>query len=309
MLWALHHGGLDNVKGLDEVPHLAASGRTSFTADAEIPKGFYRAAGFRVCGERVVRVDILERLADLIRPAIAYRPGVSAGEPPPGTADAEGFVVTVAMTSLTGCSGEAFSSILKSLNYVPAQRPSPAITAPLIPAAATEPLKSDAGTQILELGPSPESISLEAVIDAVGMEPSQAVEAMGESQDAVKEELGVQVEMIEIWTQQRPAHAPARRPAASHRPRAPQSVSGAASTEGQRGSRHDSKQSSEGARPHRKDKSAFEKRLPRGAENRTPQGGKAFTASPERRDRPPDPNSPFAKLAALKAELEKKGTS
>ena len=75
LLWALKHGGLDNVKGLDEVPHLAASGRTSFAADQSIPKGFYRAAGFRVCGERVVRVDILERLADLIRPAIAYRPG------------------------------------------------------------------------------------------------------------------------------------------------------------------------------------------------------------------------------------------
>ncbi|PPD02263.1 MAG: helicase, partial [Methylocystis sp.] len=113
LLWALHHGGLENVRGLEEVPHLAASGRTSFAADASIAKGFYRAAGFRVCGERVVRVDILERLADLIRPAIAYRPGLTAGEPPPGAADADGFVVTVAMTSLTGCSGEAFSSILK----------------------------------------------------------------------------------------------------------------------------------------------------------------------------------------------------
>jgi ATP-dependent RNA helicase SUPV3L1/SUV3 len=57
LLWALHHGGLEQVKGLDEVPHLAASGRTSFAAVSEIPKGFYRAAGFRVCGERVVRVD------------------------------------------------------------------------------------------------------------------------------------------------------------------------------------------------------------------------------------------------------------
>ena len=34
-----------------------------------------------VTDHRVVRVDILERLADLIRPAIAYRPGVTAGEP------------------------------------------------------------------------------------------------------------------------------------------------------------------------------------------------------------------------------------
>ncbi|MEF3366855.1 helicase-related protein, partial [Methylocystis sp. 9N] len=147
LLWALHHGGLENVKGLEEVPHLAASGRTSFAADASIPKGFYRAAGFRACGERVVRVDILERLADLIRPAIAYRPGASVGEPPPGAADEDGFVVTVAMTSLTGCSGEAFSSILKSLGYASTQRPGPAITAALVPAASTEPLTPKAADE------------------------------------------------------------------------------------------------------------------------------------------------------------------
>ena len=32
-------------------------------------------------------------------------------------------------------------------------------------------------------------------------------------------------------------------------------------------------------------------------------------AAPERRERQPDPDSPFAKLAALKAEMEKKGKS
>ena len=137
-LWALKNGGLE-VKGLDEVPHLAASGRTSFVADPEIPAELYRAAGFRVCGERAVRVDILERLADLIRPAIAYRPGVTAGTPPPGSADKDAFVVTGAMTSLAGCSGESFASILRSLGYVMESRPGPAITVPLVPAAPREP--------------------------------------------------------------------------------------------------------------------------------------------------------------------------
>jgi ATP-dependent RNA helicase SUPV3L1/SUV3 len=140
-LWALQHGGLETVKGIDEVAHLASSGRTSFAADAAINRGLYRAAGFRVCGERAVRVDILERLADLIRPAIAYRPGVTVGDPPAGAADGDGFVVTVAMTSLAGCSGEAFAGILKSLSYASEQRPGPAITVPLVPKAATEPVK------------------------------------------------------------------------------------------------------------------------------------------------------------------------
>jgi ATP-dependent RNA helicase SUPV3L1/SUV3 len=134
-LWALKHGGLDQ-KGIEEIAHLAGSGRTSIPVDAEIAKGLYRAAGFRVCGGRAVRVDILERLADLIRPAIAYRPGITPGEPPPGTADNEGFVPTVSMTSLVGCSGEDFGSILKSLGYVMDRRPGPPITMPLSPAAA-----------------------------------------------------------------------------------------------------------------------------------------------------------------------------
>ncbi|WP_238310999.1 helicase-related protein [Methylobacterium organophilum] len=137
-LWALRNGGLDQ-RGLDEIAHLASSGRTSIKVDPEIAKGLYRAAGFRVCGERAVRVDILERLADLIRPAIAYRPGTTPGEPPAGTADGDGFVATVNMTSLVGCSGEDFASILKSLGYVSETRPGPAITVPLVPAAPTVP--------------------------------------------------------------------------------------------------------------------------------------------------------------------------
>ena len=137
-LWALRNGGLDQ-RGLDEIAHLAGSGRTSIKVDREIAKGLYRAAGFRVSGERAVRVDILERLADLIRPAIAYRPGTTPGAPPDGTADGDGFVATVGMTSLVGCSGEDFASILKSLGYHSEARPGPAITVPLVPAAATAP--------------------------------------------------------------------------------------------------------------------------------------------------------------------------
>jgi ATP-dependent RNA helicase SUPV3L1/SUV3 len=134
-LYALKHGGGDGVKGLDDVLHLAASGRTSLAADKDVQRNLYRAAGFRVCEDRAVRVDILERLADLIRPAVSYRPGVSPGDPPPGAADGDGFVVTVAMTSLVGCSGESFASILRALGYVPEHRKGPAITVALLAAA------------------------------------------------------------------------------------------------------------------------------------------------------------------------------
>jgi len=135
-LHALKHGA-GAVQGLDQLLHLAASGRTSFAVNKDVPRNLYRAAGFRVCGDRAVRVDILERLADLIRPAINFRPGLTPGDPPAGAADGDGFVVTVAMTSLAGCSGDSFASILHALGYRPEQRLGPAITMPVLPAADT----------------------------------------------------------------------------------------------------------------------------------------------------------------------------
>ncbi|HEY5226176.1 MAG TPA: helicase-related protein [Methylovirgula sp.] len=171
-LWGLKHDDAEGGKTLDDVPHLAASGRTSFLADKDMPKSFYRVAGFRVCGERTVRVDILERLADLIRPAVAYRPGLTTGEPPPGTADRDGFVVTVGMTSLVGCSGESFASILRALGYVSEQRKGPAITVPLIAKASTEPVQPIVATET-----NPEARS-EAPADAAETAPIEPTEAM-----------------------------------------------------------------------------------------------------------------------------------
>ncbi|WP_020187744.1 helicase-related protein [Methylopila sp. 73B] len=120
-LWALTHGK-DSDGKVDDIAHLAASGRTSIPVDAEIDKGVYRALGYRVCGERAIRVDILERLADLIRPAIAWKPGQS-GAVPAGAFGGNAFTVTVAMTSLAGCSGDDFATILKSLGYRMERRP------------------------------------------------------------------------------------------------------------------------------------------------------------------------------------------
>ena len=122
-LWALKHGGSE-AKGLEAIEQLAASGRTSIAADKDVPKALYRIAGYRVCGERAVRVDILERLADLIRPALAWRAG-AAGAKPPGAIEGFGFTVSVNMMSLAGCSGEDFASVLRSLGYRMEKRPKP----------------------------------------------------------------------------------------------------------------------------------------------------------------------------------------
>ena len=186
-LWALKHGGIEGVKGLDEVSHLAATGRTSFAADKDVPKGLYLAAGFRVSGERAVRVDILERLADLIRPAIAYRPGVTVGEPPAGAADGDGFVVTVAMTSLAGCSGEAFASILKSLGYTVESRKGPAITAQILKAAPMQPIVAAAPETAEEASAEAQAEQAEAAAESESTEPAEAVQAEHIEAEAVAE--------------------------------------------------------------------------------------------------------------------------
>ena len=65
---------LGNAQLLRELRRLPGSGRTSIPYDKTIDKTLYRTVGYRVCGERAVRVDILERLADLIA-AMAGRNG------------------------------------------------------------------------------------------------------------------------------------------------------------------------------------------------------------------------------------------
>ena len=148
-LWMLKHGGPDD-KGLDELQRLASSGRTSIPVDKDTPKPLYRTIGYRVCGERAIRVDILERLADLIRPALAWREGVT-GVKPAGAFNGFGFTVTGAMTSLTGASGEDFASILRSLGYRMDKRPKPPEPEPAAtsaePEATAAPVAADAAPE------------------------------------------------------------------------------------------------------------------------------------------------------------------
>ncbi len=68
LLWAVFQGaGPDGLPLLQTLPPPPGPGLTSIQVDREVPKGFYESAGFRVCGVRGVRIDMLERLAGLIR--------------------------------------------------------------------------------------------------------------------------------------------------------------------------------------------------------------------------------------------------
>jgi len=383
-LHVLFTGGDDS--GLKEVSHLAYSGRTSIPVDPAIPGELYRIAGYRVAGPRAIRIDILERLADLIRPAIAYRPGVTEGEPPAGAADGDAFVVTGAMTSLVGAAGADFAEVLKALGYRSETRTGPAITVqikraviapmePFKPAEAgaegestAETVEGDA-TEVVAAEPEAAPAEAEASVDVpVEVAAEEVPQPASDTMETSAAEAAAPAEpvAIEVWRMgraERPQHRGDRRPnRGGNRPgqqaegapgertgeprrgpppwkrgskpgdartgeQPPRPVAeGAQADGGEAPRRHDDQ------RRDRRDKfEKFGKRedRPQG-ENRGDRGGKPFhkggRPDRENRERGPehrvfatsgpqqgrkgekaaDPDSPFAKLAALKAQLEGK---
>ncbi len=116
-LWMLKHGAQS---GLDTAnpPALPRPGLTSVVVVPALPEAFYHVAGFHPCGTRAVRIDILERFADLIRPLVAWRPDPAKPSPPPKGATGDGgFRVTPDMMSILGCSSSVVGEILHKLGF------------------------------------------------------------------------------------------------------------------------------------------------------------------------------------------------
>src|SRR6201747_2774839 len=190
LMWAEKQENVD-MAALSGAQHLASSGRTSFAIDKALPRDAYRLLGYRQCGERAVRVDILERLADLIRPALAWRES-SPGEKPAGAFDGRSFVVTQAMTSLTGSAGEDFASILRALGYRMDRRaplpPKPVQeTKATAPEAAPEPPKANLVVAKGSAEPAPKAATSEVA-------PTEAAASAEATPETPAEPV-----LIEVW--------------------------------------------------------------------------------------------------------------
>ena len=333
MMWALHNGGMEQ-EGITEIPSLSASGRTSIPVNEDISPLLYKSVGFGVYGKRAVRVDILERLADLIRPLLSWRPTEDAPTPPEGVVD-RGFTVTVAMTSLLGCAGEDFSAILKALGYRVERRkiePEPATEiAAQAPAVETEAKAEDAAepseavvaeAPVVEAAPEAGTIAEDAASDAPAESPSQgaAQEPTGAADvDAVAEtaqsdaKAGAKAEeaeepeekWLEIW---RPGGRGDRRTSRT----GPRHRAGGGRQDAQRGEGQTDRQK-DNRESHRPDKRGkrFDGERSGDKPHRGPkkhQGGKnqkGYDSAPRKKEKVADPDSPFAALAALKANLDK----
>src|SRR5690606_6486354 len=136
LLWALQREAQGDFK-LQDLPAPPPDGLTSVAFDRTTPRGFYNAVGYRVCGSRAVRIDMLERLGDLIRTRLSWMPAKEGDVRPAGSVPG-GFPVMPDMMSLVGCSGEDFAGILGALGFrverrqvvAPVEPPAPAQTAP-----------------------------------------------------------------------------------------------------------------------------------------------------------------------------------
>ncbi|MEO1135892.1 MAG: helicase, partial [Pseudomonadota bacterium] len=309
-----------------------AAGRVSTVMSENLPHAYYYASGYRPSGVRAVRIDMLERLAGLIRTAR------NDGNP------REGFEATSQMMSLVGCSGEDFEAILRSLGFrknvvkrkvekLPEEKPAAdaapdaatdgaadpttgAAETPASPPAETPPAEmqhqhaaipadtadavapsSDSSAQS---DPAPTPVAVNAAPTA---EPAQEANAdsdtqaatapvgtpasgdtsSGDVKAAVEAAPAAEAEEIEV-TLWRPAP---RRPK-------PQAKPGA-----RRDDNRGPKGKARGADKHGKPgqhKQGYNKR------GKGPRKPAVYSAGP-RKPKKADPNSPFAVLAGLKAEL------
>ncbi|ARO13959.1 helicase [Ketogulonicigenium robustum] len=94
VLWSLF-------KGLSEFPDAPPPGLVTVPAIDGAPTGYYAMAGYRAAGPRAIRIDMLERLADMLRDKD------SKG----------GFEATADMLSITGLSLEQFAALMEGIGY------------------------------------------------------------------------------------------------------------------------------------------------------------------------------------------------
>ncbi|WP_138933602.1 helicase-related protein [Roseovarius arcticus] len=93
VLWGL-------ANNMDDLPEAPPPGLVTVPA-ANMPQGYYTMAGYRAAGNRAIRIDMLERLADMLR----------------GEDSRSGFEAKADMLSITGMTLEQFANLMEGLGY------------------------------------------------------------------------------------------------------------------------------------------------------------------------------------------------
>ncbi len=147
-------------QGMDEIPTPPPPGVVTFAAPDGVPEAYFQMAGYRKAGDRALRLDMLERLADMTRSLDARK----------------GFEATADMLSITGLTLEQFASLMDGLGYRAEKAERPKVKAK----PATEPVADPApeAAQATDEGaPAPVDtvISEDSPADALDSAPAATV--------------------------------------------------------------------------------------------------------------------------------------
>ncbi|MBL4599255.1 MAG: helicase [Rhizobiaceae bacterium] len=288
-LWALKNDQIE-AEGLVEIPQASAAGRTSLPVDETFNRDIYPLCGFRILGKKAVRIDILERLADLIRPATSWKnnaepkksaetapkeqaegestqssetPAPKAPQKPEGAIDGRSFYVTPAMMSILGATHEDMEQILKGLGY----RGESKLHADIIPVEA-EPENVQSAADSASVEPSDKPTDTPA--------PSTENKTDGDAEDGATADKSEASEpkTIMVWRY------------------------GGQNRNRQQNSNKRRNQNPNGGKPN--SSKSFKKHSGNGKPNRN------NNKRQKPAEKPMDPDSPFAKLAALKESMKSK---
>ena len=94
VLWSLS-------KSLQDFPEAPPPGLVTVPTISDLPDGTYTMSGYRAAGDRAIRIDMLERLADMLRDQNTRA----------------GFEATADMLSITGMTLDHFANLMEGLGY------------------------------------------------------------------------------------------------------------------------------------------------------------------------------------------------
>lgn len=261
VLWSL-------ANGLDEFPESPPPGLVTIPNIAEVPKQHYTLSGYHPAGARAIRIDMLERLADLLRARDSRA----------------GFEASPDMLSITGMTLEQFADLMTGLGYK-AEKGERVKVKAAEPVAVPETPVSTA--------PIPEGESVLA--------PPPAPEPVAEETPAEDAPVEMEVFYSFSWAPKPRFQRPERggnRPQGGERPNRGERPQGDRPRRAEGGEQPKGERREGGFKGGNKGKGGKPERRDGGK----PGGGKAFEARPPRAEKPIDPDNPFAVLAALKTK-------
>ncbi|WP_419739809.1 helicase-related protein [Ruegeria sp.] len=187
VLWALS-------SGLQEFPEAPPPGLVTVPVAKDAPQGYDTMCGYRDAGERSIRIDMLERLADMLR-----------SEDSRG-----GFEAKPDMLSITGMTLDQFADLMQGLGYKAERGEREKVKAVPAEAPATEVAEHPAAEETPTVEASTDEVAAPAEAPAEATESTEAA-AEAPAAEPANDEPEVEVFYTFTWGRQRQQNRGPRR--------------------------------------------------------------------------------------------------